>query len=477
MKQRDKAPMTLRQRIEQLRRFVLHQQWAHDLTDFRRGRKFLQKVLRVLTLAVYEFSASKCALRAAALTLVFAFSLAPALALGFSVAKGFGVQAKIRPVIYNWLGVDQVAAANSTEGRAPAGVAGPDGSAEPQPIQKVLDAILGYVEKTDAEALGVLGLLVLLYAAYKVLNSIEATMNEIWGIRRRRALVRKIIDYLAVLFVLPLMLVIAALIIAALKSETAKAFIQELLPGSLISLLAAGVVILITAAGFWFLYFFFPNTRVPVLSAAAGAAVAAVLWSFSQYLYVQLQVGVAKYNAIYGTFAAIPIFLLWLYASWSVILFGAEVSYAHANQSEFEYGGLTFTPSAAYRSRLAFGIMMLAGRAFQEEARPPSVADCSRALAAPVRTVREIIGDLISARLLAEVASDALPAYAPAAPLEQISLERILDAVHNAGETPAHSVCALDRIGVSALFEARRSESEAFRRKTLAAVLSGGRNG
>jgi membrane protein len=463
--------MSLKERIEKVRQFVLRQQWAYDLADIRRSRKLLQKTSRVLTLALYEYATSKCGLRAAALTLVFVFSLAPALALGFSVAKGFGVQEKIRPVIYQWLGVAD----------APEPAPGQDGgqatesvtTVEVQPIRKVLDTILGYVENTDANALGVLGLLIILYAAYKVLNAIEATMNEIWGIRKSRSLVRKIIDYLAVLFVLPLMLVIATLILTLFKSQTAMTFINTLLPGPLIGVMGAATAIGASAVGFWFLYFFFPNTRVPVLSAVAGALVAAVLWSFSQYMYVQLQVGVAKYNAIYGTFAAIPIFLLWLYVSWSVILFGAEVSYAHASQSEFEYGGLMFAPSAAYRSRLALGVMLLAARAFQDEKPGPTVGDCSRALAAPIRTVRNVIADLMNARVLAEVASESMPAYAPAAPLQQITLGRILDAVNEAGETPSHSIRALEKAGVNSLFDESLKGSRDFRQVTIEDALSG----
>lgn len=458
--------MGLKQHIDKARQFVLQQLWTRDLGDFHRSRKLLHKTLRIFTLALYEYGASKCALRAAALTLVFTFSLAPALALGFSVAKGFGMQEKIRPIIYNWLGVDGAPVAQNGEA-APAEP--PEGA---QPIRKVLDAILGYVEKTDAEALGVAGLLVILYAAYTVLNAVEATMNEIWGVRKRRPLLRKVIDYLAVLFVLPLMLLVAALVLTLLKSETAMNLVLSHLPGPVIALLGGTVALLFSAAGFAFLYFFFPNTRVPLLSAATGAIVTAVLWSFSQYLYVQLQVGVAKYNAIYGAFAAIPIFLFWLYVSWSIVLFGAEISYAHASQSEFEYGGLVFAPSAAYRSRLAMGIMLMAGRAFQNEEPAPTVADCSRKLAAPVRTVRDVISDLSQAHLLCEISTDGLPAYEPYAPLERITLGRIMDAVNEAGETPALSIKALGAFGVNSIYNDRLKALDTFRATTLLEMLS-----
>ena len=327
-------------RIDRAKHFIVRKQWARDSTGLTRTQKAAQITLRTVTFAVHEFIENRCVLRAAALTLVFIFSLAPALALGFSVAKGFGAQKQVEPWIYSQLGLDE------------------DG--EDNKVRDIVDHILAYVEKTDVKALGVVGLAIVMYAAYKVLASVEKTMNDIWRVRRRRSLLRKTVDYVATLFVLPLMLMFTSLILAGLRSEAGSSALGAFMPPLLLKFLGVLATLAFATGGLWFLYYFFPNTKVPPLSAFAGAVVAAVLWALLQYFYMRLQVGVAKYNAVYGTFAAVPIFLLWLNFSWLVILFGAELSYAHAMHPELEYAGLRFTPSAAYRERVALGVMAVA---------------------------------------------------------------------------------------------------------------------
>jgi DNA-binding IscR family transcriptional regulator len=186
-----------------------------------------------------------------------------------------------------------------------------------------------------------------------------------------------------------------------------------------------------------------------------------------------LQVGVAGYNAVYGTFAAAPIFLLLLNFSWLVILFGAELSYAHAMHPELEYAGLRFTPSAAYRERVALGVMALAAKAFLEEREPPSSLDFSRELAAPVQVVRAVVTAMLNARLLQETTGGELPRYSPAAPLDQITMERILRASNEQGEEHAGSQAAFERLGVAGALQAREAAEEKFRKTTILDLVQG----
>jgi len=257
-----------------------------------------------------------------------------------------------------------------------------------------------------------------------------------------------------VLFVWPIMLMVTALLVASLRSNTVRAMINEVLPSFLIPVLGTIVALLCAAAGFWFLYYFFPNTRVPYKSAAAGALVAAVLWQILQFLFLKLQVGVSRYNAIYGTFAAVPIFILWLHMSWLIVLFGAEVSYAHANQMDLEFGGLVFRPSPAYRQQLALGAMVIAGRAFLGGEPPPSCEDMARRLAAPVRVMREVIAMLVGKGLLSEVRGEQ-PVFQPAAPLEGITLEQITSTVQEDGDGSPTTIEALRKIGLAGLLDGR----------------------
>ncbi len=434
-------------RIDRAKHFIVRKQWTREEAPLTRTQRAARTTLRTVTFAIHEFVENHCTLRAASLTLVFIFSLAPALALGFSVAKGFGAQKQVEPWIYSQLGLDE------------------DG--QDNKVRDIVDDIMAYVEKTDVKALGAVGLAIVMYAAYTVLASVEKTMNEIWRVRRRRSFLKKMVDYVATLFVLPLMLMFTSLILAGLRSEAGNSLLGALMPAALLKLLGVLATLAFATGGLWFLYYLFPNAKVPPRSALVGAIVAAVLWALLQYFYVRLQVGVARYNAVYGTFAAAPIFLLWLNFSWLVILFGAEMSYAHAMHPELEYAGLRFAPSAAYRERLALGVMALAARAFLEEREPPASPEFSHELAAPVQVIRGVIADLQEAHLLIETSGGDLPRYGPAAPLDQITMARILRAANEHGEEHAGSQQAFERLGVADALQARDAAEEKFLKTTI----------
>lgn len=426
------------------KQFVLREVWTRELTDMRRWHKIGFHWLRTLSLAVHGFIADKCPLRAAALSLVFMFALAPTLAVAFAIAKGFGAQDLLRKHLSDvgFLGT------GAEDGGAVEG------------IGAVLNRMLDYVEGTSVGALGTIGVIILLFTAYKLLSAVEKTMNDIWGVRWQRPFVRKIVDYIAVVFVLPIMLMITALVTASIKIasvvenlEAQQNFFLSLLADILknpvlSSLLGVTVTILFAAIGFWFLYYFFPNRRVPVTSAIAGALVAAVAFNILQWLFVQLQVGVSRANAVYGSFAAVPIFLLFLQFSWLVVLFGAEVSYAYANQKDLEYGGLTFDPSPGYRQRLAVGVMALTGWAFYHEKEPLSTEAMARQLGAPVRVMRDVVDTLVGQRLLSELQGDTT-SFQPAIPLEQISLWRIVRAVQESGDESRLTERMLEDLGLT----------------------------
>jgi len=443
--------MDVRTAFEKSKQFILRELWGSELSSLTGLRKTFFHCMRALSLAVHGFVVDKCALRAAALTLVFTFSLAPALAVGFAVAKGFRAQQRIKPVLYRQIGLID-ADGNET-------AAGGE-------IKEVFDKILEYVEQTNVEALGVIGMLIMFYAAYKVLSSVEKTMNQIWGIRRKRKLLRRLVDYMAVMIVSPLMLIVTALLTASLQSQAILSQVQQAMPEFLARFLGGLVGLCLAVLALSFLYFFFPNTRVRPVSALVGGIAAAVLLQLLQYLYLRLQMGVARYNAIYGTFAAIPIFLLWLYFSWLVVLFGAELSYAHANQRSLEFGGLTFSPSPAYLEQLSLGVMALVARSFLKGDAPPTCDQMAVRLAAPMRVMRSVTARLTAARLLSELQGD-VPTFHPAAPLEQITVGSVFGVVHNHGDESPRTMKALERLGLADVLHRQERDENAARRITL----------
>jgi membrane protein len=246
------------------------------------------RVWHVLNRAVEGFLYNNDLLRASALTYTVALSIVPILALAFSVVKGFGGADRLRPLVEQYLGL---------------------GSSSSQ--------IMGYVENVNAAALGSAGGAFLLLTVISTMGTVEAALNTIFNVPQSRSYFRKFSDYLSVLFTVPLLMV-AALGVTAMFSVRMSQFpfVTQLLP------------YLFVWAGFFFLFVFFPYTKVKYVPALIGSFVTAVLFQLAQWGYVRFQVGVANYRAIYGAMATLPIFLVWIYIAWAVILFGAELTAA-----------------------------------------------------------------------------------------------------------------------------------------------------
>jgi membrane protein len=244
------------------------------------------RVWHVLNRAVEGFLYNDDLLRASALTFTVALSIVPILALAFSAVKGFGGAERLRPLVEQYLGLGA-------------------GSSQ----------LMGYVENVNAAALGSAGGAFLMVTVISTMGTVEAALNTIFNVPQSRSYFRKFSDYLSVLFTVPL-LIVAALGVTAVFSVRISQFpfVTQLLP------------YLFVWAGFFFLFVFFPYTKVKYGPALIGSFVTAVLFQLAQWGYVRFQVGVANYRAIYGAMATLPIFLVWIYIAWSVILFGAELT-------------------------------------------------------------------------------------------------------------------------------------------------------
>ena len=246
------------------------------------------RVWRILNHAVEAFINNNDLLRASALTFTVALSIVPILALAFSAVKGFGGAERLQPLVEQYLGL------------------GASGS-----------QLMGYVENVNAAALGSAGGAFLLVTVISTMGTVEQALNTIFNVPQSRSYFRKFSDYLSVLFTLPFLIVAALGVTAVFSVRTSEfPFITNLLP------------YLFVWGGFFFLFVFFPYTKVKYMPALIGSFVTAVLFQLAQWGYVRFQVGVANYRAIYGAMATLPIFLVWIYIAWSIILFGAELTAA-----------------------------------------------------------------------------------------------------------------------------------------------------
>ena len=302
--------------VARLHRFFARDIWLVHPDGLPAVRRSLYRVARVGYLALRGFLWDGCMPRAAALTYITALSIIPMLALSFSVLKGFGmyetlVQETIEPFLDKELGV----------------------VADGGELRVALDEILLRVDSTNFGGLGTIGLVIVLWAAMRMLSSVETAFNKIWGVVRSRTLVRRLTDYLSIVIAVPILMVLAVGASAALLSEDFKAYLQGL--NVLTELFAYAAPLLGGWLMFTFVYVVMPNTRSSLTSAYIGGLVAFLLWFTAFKLHFRAQEEVASYSVLYAGFAAIPVFLVFIQASWVVVLLGAEVAFAHEHEPDY----------------------------------------------------------------------------------------------------------------------------------------------
>jgi membrane protein len=409
--------------------------------------KLLRGLCRIVFIVIRESQDDKVTLRASALTFTVVLSLVPMLALGTAVLKGLGAGDQMREAAYNLIeqfdpsDSDNIEAAEQIQvpdQQKTDSVAIPESSKEvtdkkdaeqssnlTSHLRKAVDQLFDYVDRTDFTTLGTFGVLGMVLAALGVLGSIEQSMNAIWQTDRGRALGRKIIDYMALMILLPISVNLALATATTLQSPDLLSKIQAILPYGMDRFFLRTLPILILVLTFSLLYRFIPNTRVEFLPALAGGFFGGICWFWVQILYVKLQIGVAKYNAIYGSFATLPLFFLWIYVAWVIFLLGAEVAYAFQFSKQYQWKKIILSP--VIRLAMAFDIMAAALNDFTAR-QITTKRSLANQLDQPVNAIAIIIKELVKGGMLRRV-SGKLEGYVPAAPSASLKPIEIVDIV------------------------------------------------
>lgn len=309
---------------------------------------------RIFLITAQEFKKNELSLRAAALTFTVMLSLVPILAMSTAVVKGLGGGDQLKEVVYSYVGSlggqntsENVDAMGKTdESTAPTEKAKKAGSNLTQHLYSAIDKIFNYVERTNFATLGTIGVAGIVLSVVLVLGNIELAMNAIWHVDSSRSIMRKIADYLALIVLMPISVNIGLAASAILKNDTLLSKFSIFLPIAwLQALLLKFIPILFLALTLYVIYMFFPNTRVKTVPAMVGALFAGFFWFEVQNIYINMQIGVAKYNAIYGSFATLPLFLVWIYCGWIFILIGAQIAYACQHNNSFRLTSTVSPPS------------------------------------------------------------------------------------------------------------------------------------
>jgi membrane protein len=433
--------------IQQIRHSI-GQFWDSEMSELTRCKRLIHLLLRIGVMVGRDFIENLVKLQAMALAFKTLLSLAPLLAVIFSILKGLGVHNRMEPAL--------------AEALAPLGEKGGEITAH----------LIGFVDKMSAGALGSVGLVTLFITVISLMGTIEEAFNRIWHVKSPRKLTRKFSDYLSVILVGPVLMFAAVTITATLQSNT---FLQKIILlepfGTVILMLLKFVPYLTLWGAFSFVYIFIPNTRVKLRSALIGGLVAAVLWQSVGWGFAVFVASSTRYYAIYSSFAILLLFLLWLHIGWVIVLLGAQVAYAHQHIRFYEGQRELLVHSPAGREKLALHLILLIGRNFFHGLDPLSVAALANQLYLPAGLVRDFMEMFHKTRLVLPLADE--DTFVLARDPERISVKEILDCVRNSGAgRKMQSDRTEEEIGIDELLqEVDESVSEALEGRSLQSLI------
>ena len=363
--------------INQIRTFLMEDIWRITEDEISKKRNMLYSTIKIITLSIREFVQGRVINKASALTYSTLLAIIPILAILFAIARGFGL-------------------ANLLEDQLRTGLEGQALAAET--ILSFIDSYLSHAK--NGVFIGV-GIIMLFYTVLLLTNNMEQTFNSIWQVKKHRSFYRKMTDYFSMLLLLPLLILLASGI-SIFMSTFMKNMQEFTLLAPIIKFLVRLTPYVLTWSMFTALYIFMPNTKVKFKYAILPGILAGSAFQAFQYLYIGSQIWVSRYNAIYGSFAAIPMFLLWTQISWSICLFGTQLCYVAQNLRNFSFSKETENISRRYHDFLCILIMSLICKRFQTDERPYTAETLSDEHKIPIRLTTTILYELQDLHLIHE---------------------------------------------------------------------------
>ena len=429
-------------------RFFGEDIWKIRLDAIPMWKAFYIRPLRVVLLAFRAFNEDQCMFRASALTFYSLLSIVPVLAMAFGIAKGFGFQeALARQLQESFYGQEEV-------------------------IEKVTVFAHSMLESTQGGLIAGVGVVVLFWTVIRVLGNVEGAFNHILNFKKSRSLGRKVIDYMATMFICTILLVSSSALTVVIKSHVTSAiqsfsilgtvspaifFFMKLLPYCAIWLL------------FTFLYIFLPNGKISWRFGFPAAIAAGTLFQLFQWAYLSFQFGVTKYNAIYGSFAALPLFLVWLQISWLIVLFGAELLFSLRSEKDYDFAPDYSRISYRLKKTIMLQVLHFLVKRFCQGAPPVTSAQIVEALKVPKSLLQKILTETKAAGIVSEICSkgEGIRAYQPAQDVDLFTVKYVIDKVERQGKNHISMLSSPDFEKI----EERLNGLDLFAEKTSANVL------
>ena len=395
--------------VQKVKTFLTKDIWSFEFYQKGPLRRAIGNTVKVIVIAVRTFLDDKVMTKAAALTYSTLFAIVPILALIFAIARGFGFENIVTSLLKN-------------------GIIG-----ENESLNTVMQFIDGYMQYVSSGAFIGIGLLFLLWSVYSLADGIEANLNMIWHVKQARGMGRKITDYFSLILLIPIGIICLSGLSVATRSIL-EGMEGYLLLGGFVQFLISAMPFLLAGLIFTGFYMFMPNTKVKFKYAIIPGIIAGCLFQLLQNLYFKGQFSLSSYNAIYGGFAALPLFLFWLNLSWSIILFGCELAYVSQNNDNFNYFKEPDKISRRHEDFYCLMVMALICKRFNKGLPSLKMKEIVKKLQIPHRYVISSLDTLTDAGLLETVnAEEREPAYVPSTDTQKLTVVNVLSAINCSG--------------------------------------------
>lgn len=414
MKTTDKKPLLERinDLFKWLIRFVTYDIWRITENEVSGLKEFYINLVKTVILAVRGFMNDNLQVKASALTYNTMLAIVPMLAVLVGIAKGFGFQNLVRQELFDYF------PGHETE------------------LTHVFTSVERYLVRAQGGVFLGVGLLLLLYTVINLISSIENTLNGIWQIKKSRSWYRKITDYLSLLLILPILLTCSGGLSIFISTLQNSFLGNYFFVTPLVELILNITPYIITSLAFTGLYLILPNTKVRFINGLVAGVIAGCAFQFFQFIYISGQILVSSYNAIYGSFAVLPLLLLWLQLSWLICLFGAELSYASQNVKKFSFERDSKNISRRYKDFLILLITTLIIKRFEKGEKPYTADELSESYRIPSRLTTQILNFLTEIQIIIEVNyenDDRIIYYQPAIDINKISISYLFTRVDEYG--------------------------------------------
>ncbi len=375
---------------------------------------YLIEQIRILALAFRGFKEDEVLVRSSALTFYTLLSVVPIIAMAFGIAKGFGFEEMLNDQIQSYF------------------------SSQPEISKMLLQFSHSSLENTKGGLIAGLGVVMLFWSVMKVLGNIELSFNAVWGIKTPRTLIKKITEYIAIMLIAPVLVILSSAVTIFVSSAATHVLSEDnsfYLLGPAFKILIKLIPYVLIWILFTFIYLAIPNTKVKFKHALAAGIIAGSSFNFLEWAYFTFQFGAVQYGAVYGSFAALPLFLVWVQSSWIVVLFGCEIAFSGQHADRFIYEEEVTSISLTYRKKMSLLLLLKINTNFNRGLPPLSAATLCAKTGLPIRLVQLIINDLKEANIITDTTlkEQETLGYTPFRSINELTVSDLIKTLNDQG--------------------------------------------